>query len=163
MPQNISFWAGPPARLQANKTLNLRASMLEGLWASQTDQPFKLFLDANPINEESWDCQVKSGPKSGGRVGASRISYQNRRTMYSGSGGPLSAAKPPRNVPRAGWGPARGQRPRKGPCASYPTRLFTCSSFAKRGFPFAAKFLRARTHVASLQFQYFNQANRHAS
>jgi hypothetical protein len=42
------------------------------------------------------------------------ISYYDRGTLYSGSGEPLSAAKPPRNLLRTGWGPRGDSGPERG-------------------------------------------------
>ena len=41
------------------------------------------------------------------------ISYYDPRTLYSGSGEPLSAAKPTRNLPRTGWGPRGDSGPER--------------------------------------------------
>src|SRR5215469_1078846 len=41
------------------------------------------------------------------------ISYYDPRTLSSGSGEPLLLAKPPRNVPRTGWGPRGDSGPER--------------------------------------------------
>jgi len=50
--------------------------------------------------------------------------YYNPGTPSSGSADPLRHAMQMRSVLRNGLGAARGQRLRKGSCASYPTRQF---------------------------------------
>ena len=42
------------------------------------------------------------------------VSYYDPRTLYSGSGEPLSAVKPPRNLLRTGWGPRGDSGPERG-------------------------------------------------
>jgi len=50
--------------------------------------------------------------------------YYNQSTPSSGSADPLRRSIEMRTLFSDGLGAARGQRLRKGSCASYPTRLF---------------------------------------
>src|SRR5882762_10082872 len=52
--------------------------------------------------------------------------YYNQSTPSSGSADPLRRSIEMRILFSDGLGAARGQRLRKGSCASYPTRLFFC-------------------------------------
>src|SRR5215475_7880508 len=61
-----------------------------------------------------------------GTESASRnwVSYYDRRTLYSGSGEPLRAANPPRNLLRTGWGPRGDSGPERDRVrASQPANL----------------------------------------
>src|SRR5215469_18620394 len=41
------------------------------------------------------------------------VLYYNPRTLYGGSADPLSETKPPRNLPRTGWGPRGDSGPER--------------------------------------------------
>ena len=55
------------------------------------------------------------------------VSYYDPRTLYDGSGGPLLHAKPPRNVPRTGWGPRGDSGPERDRVRATQPGIFSLS------------------------------------
>src|ERR1051325_3951390 len=55
--------------------------------------------------------------------------YYNPRTLSFGSGEPLSAAKPPRNLLRTGWGPRGDSGPARGRVRATQPAKFPLPSF----------------------------------